>query len=138
MDTNSKEIIEYLEKKYQSQTVVEVKNLTDLNFSGHFQVLNQFIVGLTRKDHIGPGISHYEYRMKEQLKEMSNNVTCVPWPVYSDELDDVRTILSDLSEYLKVDIDAERMIANLKFSPHNRDLFYLVITVVQYPVVYAE
>lgn len=136
MTTTSKEIIEYIEREYPKENQIELKNLSDLNFETSGKWLNQYIIGVTPKDQFGSGIDHYKYRMKDRLSKVSSHFECLPWPFRDYEVEELKTALSDLSNYFEADLDIPKMIGGLKMRRDNGDLYYLVVTVVQHPILY--
>jgi hypothetical protein len=139
MAKDSKEIITYIEKNYPMQDQeIAIKNCSDLNIEAQIKPLNQYIIGVTPADMFSNEISQYEHNMKEKLANVSPYFRCLPWPFYDYEIDELKTTLSELSDYFQANLDIERMIKDLNIKKETGKMYYVVITVVQYPIIYVE
>jgi len=91
MAYSSDEIITYLNKTYPQQMSLELKSIADYSISVSKSVLHQCIIGIAAGDFGGSsGISHYEHRMKNELKDVSPHIHCLPWFFGNDEMDELK------------------------------------------------
>jgi hypothetical protein len=137
MAYTSAEIISGVEKKFPLHQQIILKNGSDLRIGFQETYLNQFIIGLTPRDQFGYGIDHYEAFMRRELKEVTPRFKCLPWSFHDYETEEIRKVLQELSDYYQADLDIERMIKQT-IKRDNGDMYYVVITVIQYPIVHVE
>jgi len=134
MDITSEKIISCIEKDYPINA--SIKNYSDLKFWPEYKYLHQYIVGLTHQDKFGIGINAYEHNMKNSLKGIDNKfIDFVQWPFRYDDLNDVKKVLNELSEYFSVELEIDEMVERLDVKKHKEETFFLVITVIKCPIV---
>src|SRR5688572_24096686 len=139
MAYNSKEIIAYIEKDYPTQGQhVAIKNCSDLKIESQIKPLNQYIIGVTPSDPLSNDIRHYESRMKQKLESASPYYKCLPWSFYGNEIEEMKTTLKELSEYFEANLDLDLMTKNINIKNDDRKMYFIVITIVQYPIIYVE
>ena len=137
MTTNATDILAYLNKNYPQQEFVSVKNWPDINIETAVKLQTQFIFGVTNGDPFTPGISYYEEALKKKLNGKFQQIKCYPTAFERQQIPTMKTTLVELAEKLGVDLDPEKMIKKLNINEEGSGLYYIVVTIVQYPVVYA-
>lgn len=134
----AKEIIAGVEKNFPKQDQMNIKNSSDSGIEGKIKIFYQYVIGLTEKDAFGGGIDHYRHWMKNKLGEVLPNFHCSPWPFRDHERNDLKEVLTELSDYYDADLDIEKMIKGLNIKEERDNLYFIVITVIQVPILYAE
>ena len=129
------DITSFMEKSFPSQDKNIMKNHSDVSLESGKTFFPQFIIGVTPQDPGVPAFEHYKLRMNERLKGINTEPHFVGWPFKWNELDDLKTVLGQLTAYFDVKLDVDKMTRSLEVTKNNSEWFYIVITVILYPVV---
>lgn len=138
MSITSQEIIKSLQREFSEQYQVKIKNCTDLNIQINRKYAIQYIIGFTEGYGHSYDLDAYKASMEKLLADSRSEIKCFAWPFQVDELEEVRGVLNDLAEHFDIQIDLDTMIGRLEIKPTQNRQFYIVVTVVNYPVIYVE
>ena len=138
MSNTATAILAHLKKKYAQDELVMIKNCADSNIETSVKIQTQYIIGVTPSDKLSAGISNYEFAMQRKLATVSPNVFCPAWAFDAGEAAAMKTALTELAEKLGADLNVEKIMRQLNINKNGDGLYYIVVTVVQYPIVYVE
>jgi hypothetical protein len=138
MAYSSSEIISQIEKKYTNEVQPTIKNISDLNINKDPKLIYQYIFGVTIPDKYSEAIQFnwYEEKMRNELSSITKDLIFYGWPYHNDEIDDLKSVLNDLSDHFEANLDIDRMIKNAQ--KNTSDYYYLVVTIVPVYLMYAD
>ena len=137
MAYTSKEIIDYINHNYAPSQLGKLRNCSDLNLQAKVNYVYQYIVGVAANDPMGNDIRHYEQYLKDEVGDLADNIIkSLPWSFNVDEIEELKSVLKDLSNYFEADLEIDKMIEKAKRI--KSELYYAVITVVSVPVLYVD
>lgn len=137
MAYSSETIIQGVLKHYPEPETIAIKNCTDLNLSEKVGTIHQYILGITEKDKFSGDVHHYENWIKKELSQINANIKCLAWMFEGDEIDELKSALVEVAEYFNSEIDIEKILTQNKIKKNANTSYFLVITVVQYPIIYT-
>jgi hypothetical protein len=92
--TTSKEIIQYLDKKYpQQKDQLVIVNCVERNFSFQQKVFVQYILGVTLDDRS----DSYKAQMAKSLANVSQHLSFPAWGYSSQDNDSMKAVLAELA-----------------------------------------
>lgn len=139
MASTSEHIIKSLEKEFpRSEINIPLKDCVEYNFYFQTKEFYQYVIGVTPMDRISNDISMYQKNIQESLKDISANLKFQVhgYEGYDKEL--METTLRELGEYFKIELDAKKIIKGLKIPGDDSGRYYIVVTIICYPIVFVE
>lgn len=137
MAYTGQDIIKAVTKNYPP-TNSAIHNGTDLAMTVGYSFFNQYILGLTEADRFTGDISSYQHWMGQQLKGINGQYDCLAYRFSGAEFDELIQSLREVAGYFNIDADIERMLRKANVKKEDGKYYYIVVTVVQYPVVMCE
>ena len=139
MAATFKDIIKHLNKEFPIiHDEISIKNCEDSNIGFNKASINQFVLGVTRGDPFSASIYHYETQMKDKLEGVSAQVNCIGWSYEGQEIQEMKSVLSDLAEHYSVKMDVDKAIKDLQAPADESRRHFIVVTVVTYFIAYVD
>jgi hypothetical protein len=131
----AKKIIEDIEKHYPVLELPKIQlAFPDYKVEVGKYDFYQYIIGVCTNDY-GNGIGNYEYEFQKRFKNIAE-VKSLPYPFESNERDELKIALQQLSDHFNANIDVEDM---FKRQVRERDkTYYIVVTIVAIKILYVE
>jgi hypothetical protein len=133
MAKTSAEIIKFIEENHP-QDEGKIENCCDSLYGFEVKWLTQYIIGVTNSDPLKTDIEHYDTEMKRKLENFSRCVQCIPFHYTGEEKQEMKTALIEVAEHFNAKMDIERKINDLRIPRDGSGHFFIVVTIVRYPV----
>lgn len=136
MEYNSKYIITEIEKEYrQPENLVTIRNCSDLDLEEKVREGHQLLFGVTWRDPMQAACERYQDAMEKRLAALGFGCKFKAFPFPDEEINEVATILKELSVHFDADLDVDRMIRKLNIRRPKGETYFLVVTTVLIPII---
>ena len=135
MKTTTDQILKGVLAKYPQKSKQNIANCSDKNIEAKLDFFHQYIFGVIPYESFGQHtINNYSYHMQKRLEHFPVEIHTSPWPFQEDQIDDLRAVLQELSDYFDAKLDVTEMVDRAIKVKTN--LYYIIITIVRSPVIY--
>ncbi len=137
MPTTTTQILKAVLGKYPEKQKQHISNCSDKNIEGRIDTFHQYIFGVIPYVSFGPGsIERYSDNIRQRLGNLPAELAISPWPFAEYEINELRTVLQDLSNHFQANLNVNEMVDHAIRT--KAEHYYIIITIIRTPVVYVQ